>query len=251
LSLHESPAILLDVVDLHDRDRIVTFLTPIHGKRRGVAQGARRRYSRYAGRLQPLTLVELVWFEKENRDLVRLRDVQVVRSVRRLDRELELILLTSYLAEQVVCFAQENEPSVRLFRLLDATVQALEAGCDWRVVARYFEVWMLRLNGLFPSADSCVQCECSFAEQGAVLSSDGMLLCATCGTGARVGPAVLSFLKATARLPPAAVQLQSPPADVLARVEALCAQLRRSFLGNDLRSYQVMQRTLAETAEHG
>jgi DNA repair protein RecO (recombination protein O) len=54
-----SEALLLDVAELHDRDRIVTFLTREHGKKRGVAQGARRKYSRFAGQLQPLAKVHL------------------------------------------------------------------------------------------------------------------------------------------------------------------------------------------------
>ena len=51
MSLTSAEAILLDVVDLHDRDRIVTFLTRERGKLRGVARGARRKYSRFAGQL--------------------------------------------------------------------------------------------------------------------------------------------------------------------------------------------------------
>ena len=39
---------------LHDRDRIVTFLTREYGKKRGVARGARVKHSRFGGQLQPL-----------------------------------------------------------------------------------------------------------------------------------------------------------------------------------------------------
>ena len=49
------------MTDLQDRDRIVTFLTPEYGLKRGVARGARRKYSRYAGQLQLLAKVELTW----------------------------------------------------------------------------------------------------------------------------------------------------------------------------------------------
>ena len=33
---HSAEGLLLDVVDLHDGDRIVTFLTREHGKKRGA-----------------------------------------------------------------------------------------------------------------------------------------------------------------------------------------------------------------------
>jgi len=46
-------ALVLDVFDLHERDRIVAYLTAEHGQRRGVARGARTKFSRFAGQLQP------------------------------------------------------------------------------------------------------------------------------------------------------------------------------------------------------
>ncbi len=55
-------ALILDVFDLHERDRIVTLLSAEYGVRRGVARGARTKYSRYAGQLQPLAKVDVTWF---------------------------------------------------------------------------------------------------------------------------------------------------------------------------------------------
>ena len=63
--LHSAEALLLDAFDLQDGDRIVTFLTRDRGKVRGVAKGAKRKYSRFAGQLQPLAKVKVTWFEKE------------------------------------------------------------------------------------------------------------------------------------------------------------------------------------------
>ena len=50
-------ALILDVFDLQEKDRIVTLLTRERGKKKGVAPGARRKYSRFAGQLQPLAKV--------------------------------------------------------------------------------------------------------------------------------------------------------------------------------------------------
>jgi len=43
MRLFTAEALILDVFDLHDRDRIVTFLTREQGKKKGVAQGARTK----------------------------------------------------------------------------------------------------------------------------------------------------------------------------------------------------------------
>src|SRR5258708_17586493 len=82
--LHTSEALVLDVRDLHDRDRIVTFLTRERGKKSGVARGARTRHSRFAGQLQPLPKAQIPLFEKEGRDLLRISAAELVPPVPRL-----------------------------------------------------------------------------------------------------------------------------------------------------------------------
>src|SRR6185295_15497988 len=78
--LHSAEALILSVADLHDRDRIVVFLTRDLGKKRGVAKGARTRHSRYAGQLQPLAKVQVTWFAKEGAELARISSVELVRA---------------------------------------------------------------------------------------------------------------------------------------------------------------------------
>ena len=163
MSLHTTDAILLDVRDLHDRDRIVEFLTRERGRLAGVARGSRTKHSRFAGQLQPLARVRITWFEKEGRDLVRISDVDLQRPAARLQQELEGILLGSYLAEHLLVFAQENEPADLLFRLLDSTLEALLAGVDRDLAARYFEAWVLRLAGVYPVPTECPVCGRPFA----------------------------------------------------------------------------------------
>jgi DNA repair protein RecO (recombination protein O) len=248
MGLQTAEALILDVTDLHDRDRIVTFLTREYGKKRGVARGARVKHSRFGGQLQPLAKVEVTWFEKEGSDLVRLSTVELVRTAHPLQTDLEGLLLGSYLADHLLEFAQEQEASDHLFRLLDSTLEALLAGVDRDLATRYFESWVLRLAGVFPSPHSCPSCGGPFPPEGAILPRGGeTLLCFECGgvIGLRISAATLDFLRRIGRegLPAAA---GNPPAfAVLRQVEDLCAQVRRHFLQRELRSYDVIQKTLA------
>src|SRR4051812_24360128 len=158
MALLSAEALILDVTDLHDRDRIVTFLTREHGKKRGVAKGARMKHSRFGGQLQPLAKVVVTWFEKEGQDLARISAVEPVRTAHPIQPELEGILLGSYLADHLMEFAQEGEAADHLFRLLDATIQALIAGVDRDLATRYFEAWVLRIGGVFPAPWECPGC---------------------------------------------------------------------------------------------
>ncbi len=253
MQLHTAEALLLDVADLHDYDRIVTFLTRERGKKRGVAKGARRKYSRFGGQLQPLAKVEITWFEKEGRGLTRIRAVELDRSARRLQEDLEGILLGSYLADHMLEFAQENEDSEYLFRLLDSTIEALIAGVDRQLATRYFEAWILRLAGVFPAPVECPQCGRELVE-GGVLPADGQgLVCGRCsGPGAgelNVSSETLGFLRRIGRENLGVLQEHPPAKVVLDEVERLCSRVRRGFLQRELRSYGVVRETLCSLGQ--
>ena len=59
MPLHTAEALVLRTYKLGEADRIVVFLTKDRGKKRGVAKGARRQRSRFAGALEPLTEVRV------------------------------------------------------------------------------------------------------------------------------------------------------------------------------------------------
>jgi DNA repair protein RecO (recombination protein O) len=240
-------AILLDVIDLQERDRVVTFLTSEWGRKRGVARGARTKYSRFAGQLQPLSKVAVRWFEKEGRELVRIESLELVRPCRELLEDLDGILLASCLAEHLVCFAQENEDSEALYRLLDRTLEWLELGVDRDLAARYFEVWVLRLAGIFPPPRECPSCGRSLADAGgAALERIGEeIRCRTCSPDrdARVSAAAVRFLLRSAQETPPAMADAAADRDLLREIERVCGRVRTAFLHQELRSYQVLQAT--------
>ncbi len=241
-------ALLLDVFDLAERDRIVGFLTARWGKKRGVAKGARAKYSRFSGQLQPLAKIAVTWFEKEGRDLVRISEVDLIRPATRLQEDLEGILLGSYLAEHMAEFAQENEDSETSYRLLDTTLEALLAGCDRDLAARYFEIWVLRLAGIFPAPRECPLCGRPIEGAAALLSDDAAVVCRRCGDGHRripIAAAELEVLRRSARESLPRMAERPPAGEALAKVEALCAHVRRQFLQSELKSYRVMKQTLA------
>ena len=251
MKLKQSEAILLSVTDLQEADRIVEFLTREEGKRRGVARGAKRRYSRFAGELQPLAKVRIGWVEKEGRDLVRVNAVELLRPAKSLASDLEGILLGASLAEQMATFAQENEPSEVAFRLLDTTLEALESGIGRPLATAYYESWLLRLAGIFPPPVDCPSCGRSL-ESGAALSSGGeAILCRSCaGEGAgklRIGRRPIEFLRRIGRenlaTMSAAPSAASAP-ETLAEVGEIVGRVRRHFLQHEIRSLTVMERTL-------
>jgi DNA repair protein RecO (recombination protein O) len=158
--LHTAEALVLRTYKLGEADRIVVFLTRDRGKKRGVAKGARRQRSRFAGALEPLTEVRVAYFESERRELVGLNYAETVRSPLALSAAADSdapastgrYMLVEYFAELLDEWAQDSDADDRLYRLGASMLDALTAGAPVEPLARYFEYWLLRLQGVYPEA---------------------------------------------------------------------------------------------------
>ena len=154
MPLHTADALVLRTYKLGEADRIVVFLTRDRGKKRGVAKGARRQRSPFVGALEPLTEVRVAYFESERRELVGLNYAETVRSPLSLAGSAHADGLghVGYFAELLDEWAQDADADERLYRLGVSMLDALSAGAPVEPLARYFEYWLLRLQGVYPEA---------------------------------------------------------------------------------------------------
>lgn len=152
MPLYTADALVLRTYTFGEADRIVVFLTRDRGKKRGVARGARRHRSRFAGALEPLTEVRVAYFEKERRELVGLNYAEAVRSPLGVCGEPEALGYVGYFAELLDEWAQDGDADDRLYRLGASMLDALAAGAPVEPLARYFEYWLLRLQGVYPES---------------------------------------------------------------------------------------------------
>ena len=149
--LYTADALVLRTYKLGEADRIVVFLTRDRGKKRGVAKGARRPRSRFTGALEPLTEIRVAYFEKERRELVGLNYAETQRSPLSLGNP-EALGHVGYFAELLDEWAQDADADDRLYRLGASMLDAMAAGVPIDALARYFEYWLLRLQGVYPES---------------------------------------------------------------------------------------------------
>jgi DNA repair protein RecO (recombination protein O) len=152
MPLHTTDALILRTYKLGESDRIVVFLTRDRGKKRGVAKNARQSRRRFGGALEPLTCGRVGYFERERRDLVRLDYVEQRRSPLSA-ADGEALGYAEYFAELIDEWAPEGDPSETLYRLGVSMVEAMAAGVPIQPLARYFEYWLLRLQGVYEAAE--------------------------------------------------------------------------------------------------
>src|SRR5512143_2753579 len=185
MPLYKTDALILRTYKLGEADRIVVFLTRDRGKKRGVANGARRARSPFAGALEPLTRVGVGYYEREHRDLVRLSYAESQCSPL-LASGPDALSHVGYFAELMDEWAQEGDPNERLYRLGVSTLEALAEGVPTSAVARYFEYWLLRLQGVYPPHVACHCCGAALdRESGRAWLEPGahVFTCDGCSTG--------------------------------------------------------------------
>jgi DNA repair protein RecO (recombination protein O) len=148
MPLHTTDALILRTYKLGESDRIVVFLTRDRGKKRGVAKNARQSRRRFGGGLEPMTCGRVAYMERERRDLVLLSYVEPTRSPLAA-ADGEALGYVGYFAELIDEWAQEGDPNENVFRLGVSMVDAMAAGVPIDPLARYFEYWLLRLQGVY------------------------------------------------------------------------------------------------------
>jgi len=149
MPLYTAEALVLRTYKLGEADRIVVFLTRDRGKKRGVAPNARKSRKRFGAALEPLTEVRVSYFEKERHELVGLNYAEPVRSPLSAVSP-EALGYSHYFAELIDEWAAEADVDEKLYRLGTSALEALLSGAPVEALARYFECWLLRLQGVYP-----------------------------------------------------------------------------------------------------
>lgn len=219
MGLVETQAVVLQTYKLADADKIVLCMTEKAGLVRGVARGARRLKSKFGASLEPFTLVQLTFFEKETRELVTIKGAEIVKSYFDAAGNAEAFEGLVYLLELVKEFAPPHQPDERLFKMLRACVDSL-AQAPWKssAISAYSELWTLKLTGFLPELKACGVCgsalDDSFAGQR-YISHEGVPWCDGCaGAGAQpLGVEAYRLLSSTRRAGPSEWALKYGEAD--------------------------------------
>ncbi len=241
--MYQSEALILRTYKLGEADRIVVFLTRDRGKKRGVAKGARRVRSRYIGALEPMTRAGVAYYEREQRDLVRLNYVEITRSPLSAASG-EALGHVGYFAELIDEWAPEAHVDERLYRLGSSMVDAIAAGTPVEPLARYFEYWLLRLQGVYPSIRQCPGCGSGLSDGAAMPANDAVLLCRACApgmAGTRLSPEAMAFLNSATTVGPDAVGTLMLGAHAARELETAHRRLITVHLDKDLKSARVLR----------
>jgi DNA repair protein RecO (recombination protein O) len=192
-----SEAVVLRTWPVHEADLIVSFFTRDYGRMKGVAKAALKSRKRFGGALEPMTLARAWFAEKPRQELVRLDQLEIIRSPLEGPVDHARMTVLSFYAEVLDEALPEHDPQDAVFRLLLSVLELTSAaepepaareavqlstaqipssgkrasaphasgphvggplpGGPWMPLT-YFSLWITRLMGLLPDIGHCIVC---------------------------------------------------------------------------------------------
>ncbi len=148
-----TPAVILRRQDFGEADRLLTVLTPQHGKLRAIAKGARKPRARKSGHVELFALVDMLI--AQGRELHIVVQAELQEPFLPLREDLARGSYASYIAELMDRFAAEDNANPAEFELLVQTLGWLCKETDPALLTRYYELRLLQLTGFAPSLHRC------------------------------------------------------------------------------------------------
>ena len=233
MSLFSDEGIAIRTMRLGEADRIVTFVTPDHGKVRAVAKGVRKTKSRIGARVEPLSHVAMLCWRGRELDVIN--QVEMIDSFRAIRDDLDRMGPAMSMLEITDQVALERHAGPELFNLLLGALRSLERSLSAYTLGA-FCFKLLALEGVGPITDACASCG-SDARLVAFDATEGGLLCASCRRGQAVAPDVVEVLQQLQNGGLARI-LETPPGPTATAFEHLGLTAVEHHLDRRLRSSQ-------------
>jgi DNA repair protein RecO (recombination protein O) len=157
MSVLSSEAVVLRTWPVRESDLIVSFFTRDYGKVRGVAKSALKSRKRFGGALEPMTVARAWFAERPRQELVRLDQLEIIRSPLSTPIDSARLTVLSFFAEVLDEALPDHDPQETVFRLLLAVLDQTTAEQPWMPLT-YFSLWITRLMGLLPDIAHCTAC---------------------------------------------------------------------------------------------
>jgi DNA repair protein RecO (recombination protein O) len=192
--LRADQGIVLRTYPFGEADRVVVLLSPNRGKLRTVAKGVRKTKSRFGGRLEPFTHVDLVVYRGRNLDTVT--QVSVIEAYPALRSDLPRVMAAGTMVEAVDVVAQEDESATRLFLLLQRGLRALDGTALYNPdIVSSFLLKLAGVVGVSPALTRCAACGRSEGLDRFSFGGGGVVCTACRLEGAvRLRPGVTAYL---------------------------------------------------------
>ncbi|MFN8530609.1 MAG: DNA repair protein RecO [Anaerolineae bacterium] len=191
-----TPCVIVKRRDFGEADRVLTILTPYHGKIDVIAKGARKLTSHKTGHVELFTRADMLIHR--GRELGIAVQTEMIEPYVRLREDLKRGAYANYAAELLDRFTiTGDEDAGTLYRLFDETLARLCSDEDPLLVLRYFEIHLLDHVGYRPELTTCATGRENVLPEDQFFSfADGGVVCSRHATqGSAAVPISVNALK--------------------------------------------------------
>lgn len=244
-TLQRAEAVVLNVTNHGDADKIVTLYGRDQGKFTGIAKGALRSRKRFVNKLELFSRLEINYEEGRTSSLVRIDQAELLDGYPAIRREYPRYAAASLVGELVGLATREHDADPRIFALLTWALAAIADDPSLPRSAVFFNLKLLELLGYRPRLEGCLACgslEPAGRPYHFSLGRSG-LLCQGCNREAGHGlvPVSLPTIRLLAKGQDLAIakldRLLFPP-EALREAVTLLRHYQRHLLQREIRSWQ-------------
>ena len=197
----KTEAVVLRSIRFSEADRVLHLYSERRGRLGAVAKGVRRVRSRFGGRLEPFSRVDLVLHEGRG-ELCTVTSADTVHAHRGLRERRDALERATQACDAVLRILDSAEPNRPAYNLLCRELALLDAdpAAATRAQALAFRVKLLLAAGFAPELASCASCG-EREHLGAFSGAAGGVVCVSCEAGSFPldGPAHEFLVAALAR----------------------------------------------------
>jgi len=202
MGLHAVRAVVSNSMRISNSSKLVSLITERYGLVKVMARGARRPTSRFGAALEPMTLVDVIYYHKEGREIQTLSSADIIEPYPRIKSSLKMLCAAAAMTGAAQAVTPPEDPSSGTFPVLADALGVLERS-PGDEPEKHFWRFMLRLlaaAGYQPSLERCALCGQKPKTSSVFFSyGDGGFVCACSDTegryGFRISPGALMAMK--------------------------------------------------------
>lgn len=194
----QTQAIVLNVMDFGESDKIITFYTLHHGKVKGIAKGAKRSKKRFVNKLEYFTSLTITAVPGRRSSLARIDQAELLNPYLPLREDYQRYTAAMLVCELVDQWTRENDSDEHLFHLLCWVLDEIAVSTSIADIIMLFQVKLLDIVGVGLQFDHCLNCNTPIHDHTYRFSlAHNGLLCSSCGSHNNAAAGMLTLSAAT------------------------------------------------------
>ncbi len=149
MAIVQDDCIVLKSIRYGETSRIINVLSNNNGKFSAIVKGARKPGTKISGVIEPLNLINIIFYHKNNRDLQLISKAEFKKSFKNIQEDLDKLSAGFRMVELVNKAVYDNEPVTPIFYLLSECISLLnEKGINNALILLYFQSKLSLMMGI-------------------------------------------------------------------------------------------------------